>query len=118
MDDSHITSKGLPQSYAWNNFWSRGERSTGVVYAEAIPSTTHFGGISGTRETAVGGLRFCTTVDDEITAVTFLVPLEASVVVILTVAEVDTTFNGHARGIDIRGPRESPALNVIPTHEQ
>ena len=88
------------------------------VHTEAIATATHFGGVPGARETTVGGRRFCATVSDVITAVTFLVPLEASVGVISTVAEIDAIFHGHVRGIDIGGPYESSTSNIIPVHEQ
>ena len=88
------------------------------VHAEAIVTTTHFGGIPGARETAVGELRCCATIVDLMTAVTFLGPLEASDRVTSIVAEVDTILHSHVRGTDIRGPCESSALNVIPGHDK
>ena len=88
--------------------------STGVIHAETIASTTYFGGVTSARETAIGRRGHCATIDDEIATVTLLVPLETGVVVISTVAEVNTVFHGHVCSAGISGSGESSALNVIP----
>ena len=89
-----------------------------MVHTEAIASTTHFVGITGARETAVGGGCLCTTVDDVVTAVTFLIPFETGVVEVLTVTEADTAFDGHVRGAGIGGACESSARNIIPAKKR
>ena len=73
------------------------------------------GGITGARETAVGGRGFCATVDDNITAVTLLEPLKTGIVVTATVTKVNTIFDGHVYGAGISSRNEGSALNVIPT---
>jgi hypothetical protein len=87
---------------------------TGVVHAEAITSTTYLGGVTSARETAVGGGGLCAAIDDGITTVTLLVPLDTGVDVILTVAKSDAVFHGHVCGAGVSGGGESSALNVIP----
>ena len=86
----------------------------GVVHAEAIASTTYLSGVTGARETAIGGCGFCATIDDKIAAPALLVPLQTSVVVVATVTKFNATFHGHVRCAGISGTRESPALNIIP----
>jgi hypothetical protein len=91
---------------------------TGVVHAEAIASPTHFCRIAGARETAVGGRRFCATIEDVIATVAFLIVLEAGIDEILTVTVVDTVFHGHMRGVSVTGPREGATVDIIPTDER
>lgn len=88
---------------------------TRPVHAEAIASTTHFCRSTGTRETTVGGSRFCATVKDVIATVTLLIILKASIDKIFGTTEGDAVFHGHVSGISITGPRESAALDIVPT---
>ena len=90
----------------------------GPVHAKTIASTTHFRRVTGAGETTVGGRCFCTTIDDVIATVTFLIILEAGVDEIFSGTEGDAVFHGHVCGIGIAGPGESTALDIIPTHER
>lgn len=116
-NDSQITPFRLPGSDAWDDLWRSGRCCTGGVHAKAIASTTHFGGITGTREAAVGGRGYCATVDNVVAAIALLIPLETSIDVTLAVAEADTTFDRHVRGASIGGGCESAALNIISVYE-
>ena len=96
--------------------WGRGRSPTGEVHTKAIASATHLGGIAGARETAVGGRRLCVAVDDVVTTVAFLIPLDTSVDVTQAVTVANAALHGHVRSAGISGGCESSALDIIPTH--
>lgn len=73
----------------------------GPIHAEAIASAAYFCGISGARETTVGGGSFCATIDNIIATVTFLIIFEAGVDEIIITAVGDAIFHSHVRGIGI-----------------